>query len=44
MDKKNFEFTGAATNEGNALNEPMIVELSDLHLAIIGGGIGDTIL
>ena len=43
MDKKIFEFPGNG-NDGSAATEPMVRELSDLHLALVGGGIGDTIL
>jgi hypothetical protein len=46
MDKNYFEFLGAMDQQAKSPSEvPTIThELSDLQLALVGGGIGDTIL
>ena len=46
MEKNIFEFRGATESEVDNEAEQVsgLRQLSDLHLAMVGGGIGDTVL
>lgn len=46
MDKNIFEFADASSAEAGTETGQVseMLQLSDLHLALVGGGIGDTVL
>ena len=46
MEKNIFEFDGATKTEADSEAERVsgLMQLSELHLAMVGGGIGDTVL
>ena len=46
MEKNIFEFEGATNLEVDTEAEQVsgLMQLSELHLAMVGGGIGDTVL